>query len=295
MSFNVGDTVPLVYTITATATVTCTVTAPDGTVSNPTPVQAGSPPAVTYTAAVAVDQAGAWRARFVATGGVTDAEEQQFNVEATATAGTLYATVNELRDALGDAATQRLDTGKLTQRLRAASRAVDNWCNRPLGRFWLDPTATVRTYHSCDPYHAQVDDIGSTTGLVVKTDSDGEGTFETTWTIDVDFILHPLNASGNGGAFRWNRIVAIGPRTFPYIFGRGVRPDVQVTARHGWSMVPDPVREATLLKAIRLNRRPDAPFGNELGGLDVGPIRITREDSDVVALLAPYKIPVGFA
>ena len=256
MSFNVGDAVPLVYTITAAATVTLTITAPDGTTTTPTPTQGGAPPAVTYTAAALATQPGTWLARFAATGAVTDAEEQQFIVEATATAGTLYATVGELRDALGDTTNQRLDTGKLTQRLRAASRAVDDWCSRPLGRFWLDPTVTTRTYYTEDLLCARVDDIGSTAGLVVTTDTDGDGVFETTWTINVDFALEPRNAAANGGAYRYNRLVALAGRTFPYLFGYGPRPNLQVTARHGWSMVPDPVREAVLLKAIRLNRGP---------------------------------------
>ena len=295
MSFNVGDGVPLVYTISAAATVVLTVTAPDGTTSTPATTQAGSPPAVSYTAAVAATQAGTWLARFVATGAVTDAEEQQFIVEPTATAGTLYATVGELRDALGDTTNQRLDTGKLTQRLRAASRAVDDWCSRPLRRFWLDPTPTARTYYTEDVLCTRVDDIGSTVGLVVATDDSGTGVFGTTWTINVDFALEPRNAAANGGAYRYNRIVALGSRSFPYLYGYGPRPNLRVTARHGWSQIPDPVREATLLKAIRLNRRPDAPFGNESGGLEMGSMRITREDSDVVALLAPYKIPAGFA
>ncbi|HET9558868.1 MAG TPA: hypothetical protein VFS70_17160 [Actinomycetota bacterium] len=296
MSHNVGDAVPLRYTITAAATVVLTVTAPDGSISNPSTTQSGSPPAVVYTANVAATQPGTWLARFVATGAVTDAEEQQFFVEATATAGTLYATVGELRDALGDTTNQRLDTGKLTQRLRAASRAVDDWCSRPLHRFWLDPTPTIRVYHACDPYSVRVDDIGSTTGLVVATDQNSDGVFETALTVNVDYTLAPHNAASNGGAYRYNQLVALGSWTFPTrYYGYNIRPNLQVTARHGWSQIPDPVREATLLKAIRLNRRPDAPFGNESGGLEMGSMRITREDSDVVALLAPYKIPSGFA
>jgi hypothetical protein len=292
VSYSIGDAAPLVYTIAAVATVTCTVTDPDGVTSNPALTQGGAPPAVTYTSAVAVTKAGTWLVRFVATGAITDAEDQQFIVEPVA-AATLYATVNELREAVGDQTNLRLNAGKLTQRLRAASRAVDDWCGRPLHRFWLDPTATARTYSPDDLWCARVDDIGSATGLLVKTDTDGDGVFETTWTVSTDFILEPTNAAGNGGAYRWNRFRAVGARTLPFSWSG--RDTLQVTARHGWSQIPDPVREATLLKAIRLNRRPDAPFGNEVGGVDIGPIRITREDSDVMALLAPYKIPVGFA
>lgn len=273
------------------ATVSLVITKPDGT--NPA-ASVSNPSTGIYQATIATDLAGEWTYRWVATGAATTAEDGSFLVEPNL-AGTLYATVGELRQALGDDVALRLDAGKLEQRLRSASRAVDDWCSRPLRRFWLDTVATIRTYRPRDLWCASVDDIGSTTGLVVKTDSDGDGVFETTWTIDTDFQLEPLNAAGNGGAYRWNKLVAVGSKTFPYPLSYGQRPTLQVTARHGWSQVPDPVREATLLKAIRLNRRPDAPFGNEAGNLDFGPIRITRQDADVVELLTPYAIPTGFA
>jgi hypothetical protein len=301
-TYDLGDSVSLKFTVKVkdpvtgvetltNATVTLTLTAPDGT--HPAASITNQSTGV-YTAPVAPDQAGEWIYRWTATGAATTAEDGSFLVEPNL-AGTLYATVGELREALKDDTALRLDAGKLEQRLRSASRAVDDWCSRPLHRFWLDPIPTSRTYRTRDLWCASVDDIGSTTGLVVKTDSDGDGVFETTWTIDTDFQLEPLNAAGNGGAYRWNRLVAVGSKTFPYPLGYGSRPTLQVTARHGWSQIPDPVREATLLKAIRLNRRPDAPFGNEAGGLEFGPIRITREDADVVGLLTPYRIPTGFA
>ena len=299
-TYDLGDSVLLTFTVKTlvggvltltNATVALTLTAPDGT--HPAASVSNTSTGV-YQATVAPDQAGEWTFRWVATGAATTAEDGAFLVEPNL-AGTLYATVGELREALKDDVALRLDASKLEQRLRSASRAVDDWCSRPLHRFWLDPTPTARTYRTRVLWRADVDDIGSVTGLVVKTDGDGDGVFETTWTIATDFQVEPLNAAGNGGAYRWNRLVAVGAKTFPYPLSYGSRPTLEVTARHGWSTIPDPVREATLLKAIRLNRRPDAPFGNEAGMGDFGPIRITRQDTDVVELLTPYAIPTGFA
>lgn len=291
-TYDIGDAVPLVYTITAAATVVCTVTDPDGTTSTPATTQAGSPPTVTYTATVGATKAGTWTARFVATGAVTDAEDILFYVAPSLTA-TQYATVPELRDSLGDATRRALDGGQLEQAIRAASRAVDDHCQRPGGKFWLDPTVTARTYRTDDPWCAWVDDIGSTTGLLVKTDGDGDGTYEVTWAT-TDYQLEPLNASTNGTAFAWWRLHAVGTQTFPYPTYPRARPTLQVTARHGWSQIPDPVRTATLLLAARYYRRKDAVFGSEFGGADFGPIRITRQDSDVTMLLEPYRIPTGY-
>jgi hypothetical protein len=295
MPYSVGDAVPLIYTLQAAATVSCTVTAPDGSTSSPAVVQSGSPPAVTYSAAFAATQAGAWLARFVATGAVTDTEDQQIMVEAVA-AGTLYATVGELRSSLSNNA--NLDAGQLTAALRAASRAVDNWCQRGVngtaGQFWLDPTPTVRIYTPNDWWQLRVNDIGSTTGLTIRTDLDGNGVYETTWAA-TDYQLEPV--SGGAGAVTWNRIVAIGSQKFPLVYTTGgyTRASVQVTARHGWSMIPDPIRQATLLLAARYYRRRDVPFGNEAGFGEYGPVPITRRDSDVLSLLAPYSAPPGVA
>ena len=290
LGFDIGDTPKLTFTVrvdnvlTDAASVVLTLTKPDNTISTPT---VSHPSTGTYTATLVTDQAGQWLYRWVATTPST-VEDGAFFVETNLTA-TLYATVGELRASLGDDTRQALDAGQLEQALRAASRAVDEWCQRPGGKFWLDPAATSRTYRPQDPYCAWIDDIGSSSGLVVKTDTTGDGTFATTWTAS-DYQLEPLNASVNGGAYAWWRLLAVGNQAFPYLrtWGKGQRPTLQVTARHGWSQVPEPVREATLLKAARLYRRKDVPFGNELGGGDFGPIRITREDSDVISLLSPF-------
>src|SRR5262245_14719885 len=291
MPYSIGDAVPLTSTIAAVAPGTGHITDPDGTTSAPALPQGGSPPAVTYPTAVAVPKAGTWLARFVATGAVADSEDQQFIVEPVATA-TLYATVNELRSSLSG--NTSLDAGSLTAALRAASRAVDDHCQRPGRKFWLDPTVTARTYRPVDPWCVWIDDVGSSTGLLVKTDTNNDGTYETTWATS-DYQLEPLNASTNGGAYAWWQLLAVGTLTFPYPITYRPSPTVQVTARHGWSAIPDPVRQATLLLAARYWRRRDVPFGNEAGFGDFGPMRITTRDADVMSLLAPYTIPTGFA
>jgi hypothetical protein len=297
-TYDLGDSVLLTFTVKTlvggvltltNATVALTLTAPDGT--HPAASVSNASTGV-YTATVAPDQAGEWTYRWVATGTATTAEDGAFLVEPNL-AGTLYATVGELRAALADDVRQALDPGQLEQAIRSASRAVDDWCSRPGGKFWLDPTATTKVYVTRDLHCAWVDDIGSSSGLVVKTDTAGDGSFAITWAAS-DYQLEPLNAASTGGAYTWNRIVAIGSQTFPYSLSYGRRPTLQITARHGWSQVPDPVREAALLTAARLYRRKDAPFGI-VGADDFGAVRITRQDSDVVALLQPYAIPTGFA
>jgi hypothetical protein len=195
-----------------------------------------------------------------------------------------YATVAELREHLGDTGS-KLDTELLERSIEAASRAIDRHCGR---RFWQEATTSARTYRPVDPLTVIVDDISTTTGLAIKTDTTGDGTWATTWD-SADYQLEPLNADvvatgSTGDPYAWWRIVAIDDKTF--ITGT-LRASLQVTARFGWSAVPDEVQEAAILKAVALFRRKDAPFG--IAGIgDFGPVRISRRDPDVTELLAPY-------
>lgn len=198
-----------------------------------------------------------------------------------------YATVQELRDHYGDAA-DALPLADLERAINATSRAIDLYCGR---RFWRDAAdaLTVRVYRADDAYELDVADISTTTGLVVKTDTSGDGSYATTWT-STDYQLEPLNADVDGGAYAWTRIVAIDDELFP-VHAR--RTTVQVTARHGWSAIPDGVTAACILRAAAIFKRREAVFG--VAGLNgFGEVRITRKDPDVIDLLHNYiRIRVG--
>lgn len=196
-----------------------------------------------------------------------------------------YASVTELRDLanIGDNA----DDALLTVHIDAASEAVDLWC----GRTFVVPTAaTARRFHAHDLYRLVLppgNDISSTTGLVVATDDNDDGTAETTWTITTDFELGPWSGVDLGGqaSTPYTEIVAVGSRTFP-VSGR--RPKVSVTARWGWPAVPDPVKEATLALAHRryLQAR-NAPLGVAAMG-DFGPMQM-RDRPDLLQRLSQYR------
>ena len=134
-------------------------------------------------------------------------------------------------------------------------------------------------------------DIADTTGLVVKTDPAGDGSFSQTWTSGTDFQLEPLNggvaAGGDTAApYAFWEIVAIGALLFP-VFGSG-RAGLQVTTKFGWSAIADEVNQASTLKAANVIHRRDAPFG-VLAQPDIGVVRISRRgDPDVVDFLEPF-------
>lgn len=145
----------------------------------------------------------------------------------------------------------------------AASRAVDQVANRAFG---LDEPAVARiakaSYHPIrsDEFYGRwtIDpdaDISSVTGLVVKTDSDDDGTFETTLTITTDYRLWPYNATADGRP--WERIVLTAGGTAP----AGIRP-VEVTAKWGWAAVPADIKLATEIQAQTILRGGrDSPLG----------------------------------
>jgi hypothetical protein len=194
-----------------------------------------------------------------------------------------YCTLQELQGHFGDAGA-KLDETLLERAVNATSRAIDRFCGR---RFWQDSVAQAKVYRPRDADIAWVDDISTTTGLVIATDDDGDGTYETTWAT-TDYQLEPLNANTESVAHAWWRISAIDRYTFPL---HDLRTTLQVTARFGWSAVPAEVTEACILRAAAMFKRKEAVFG--ITG-SFGDVRISRKDPDVMDLLHPYiKLSVG--
>jgi hypothetical protein len=200
---------------------------------------------------------------------------------------TVYATLAEFGDRFPQI-TDYTDETILSSVLLASSRAVDAYCGR---RFHADTSATARVYRADHPAYVTVDDIATTSGLVVKADTGDTGTYDQTWTITTDFVLEPANGKSGGlEGLPYTKIAAVGARSFPTI---GQRPRVQVTAVWGWTAIPEAITEATILKAAQLYRRKDSPDG-VVGGGDFGVIRISRfEDPHVAALLGPYRTAGG--
>lgn len=189
-----------------------------------------------------------------------------------------YCTEEELRDHFRDGSAQ-LPEALLHKAINATSRAIDRFTGR---RFWQDETVQTRTYRPEDPDLAWVHDISSGTGLIIKTDTTGDGTFATTWAT-TDYELEPEDATVDGAP--WWRIRAVDRYTFPTVARR--RP-LQVTAKFGWAAIPDDINEACLLRAAAIFKRNEAPFG-VVGSNEFGVIRIGRKDPDVIDLLSPFQ------
>lgn len=185
--------------------------------------------------------------------------------------------LSELKTALGISGSA--DDTFLNLAIDAAEKSINDLCGR---KFTADSSATARTYRA-QPYLAVTDDISTLTGLVVKTDTAADGTFDTTWA-STDYQVEPLNNLTKGRSV--NNLRAIGSYTYP-VYGDG-QVSVEVTAKWGWPAVPDPVKQATLMMSSRLYGRKASPMG-VIGVGDFGPVRISRTDPDIAALLMDYK------
>lgn len=171
--------------------------------------------------------------------------------------------------------------------IEAASRTIDTFTGR---RFYLDGTVSARVYYANTPIRCVVDDFSTTTGLIIKTDSGDNGTFDQTWTSD-EYVLEPFNGTVGGVTGQpYNIIIATVPRRFP-VTGR--RPRIQVTAKWGWAAVPHSIEQACLIQAARIYRRAQTPEGFAAGEA-FGAIRVsTRLDPDVQMLIAPFRTTGG--
>lgn len=191
-----------------------------------------------------------------------------------------YCTVDELREQFDDDG-QLMAEAIAERAINATSRAVEKHC---MGRrFWQDPSVVVRTFTPEFPTWLTVADISTTTGLIVR--SGITGALDTTLTIGTDFRLEPRNAAADGPAYSWYRIVLVGNRRF----STSADAEVEVTARWGWSEVPDEVTQATILRAAQIFKRKESVSG-VAGFGEFGAVRISpRLDPDVVDLLRPFR------
>lgn len=200
---------------------------------------------------------------------------------------TTYATTDELSRRLsadGKAVTVNLDV-ELSEAVESASRFVDAHCGRV---FYKDTTATARVYwprwdYDLGGYVVDLDpDVWSITS--VKHDSADDGTYETTWTNPANYLTLPRNSTREG--VTGMPVEALLVRADTYLRLSGDIEPVEVTGKAGWSAVPGPVKQATLIVAADLLKLREAPFG-VAGFGEFGQIRV-KDNPRAAALLKPY-------
>jgi hypothetical protein len=179
------------------------------------------------------------------------------------------------------------DDTRLSSAAAATNRAIVRYCGRSFETV-TSASASERVFTPKTPTICYTDDFHTTDGLVVKIDNGDDGTYESTLTVNTDFILEPRNGREDGLAVPYRKLRATS-WLFPHC---GVRPSVQVKAAWGWASVPAEVTHAALIKAARLFKRKDSVEGVLGGFQDFNAVTVrisTREDPDVVELLRYYR------
>ena len=196
-----------------------------------------------------------------------------------------YATLTQIKAYMS--ISDNTDNDLLEDLVESASRSIDRIANR---RFYLDSTASARLYRAYSNIFVYVDDIGTTSNLVVAVDENGNGTYSKTLTLNTDYILDPLTSQSLNRPFTQLTMVSNTESwpIFPGITSNGLRPGVQVTARWGWPSVPDDINMACLILTADLYKRKDAP-GGILGLGDLGVVRMSPIGRDVTAMVRAYK------
>jgi hypothetical protein len=168
--------------------------------------------------------------------------------------------------------------------IAAASRAIDQTCGRQFGK-----TGSVEARYYTPVWDRQrgrwvvpIDDVMTTTGMLVRLDLQDDATFTDAIT---DYNLKPVNAAALGRP--WTEIVVHPDSTNT---PDGTPDSVEVTATWGWTAVPDTITQACLLQSSRFLSRRDSPYG-VAGSSEMGSeMRLMdKVDPDVAVALRPYQ------
>ena len=179
--------------------------------------------------------------------------------------------------------TDTVDDPLLEISIEAASREIDGWCERV-----FTSSEATRVYRPTDALTTDIDDLQTAT--TVKTDSNGNGTFDITWSTS-DYELSPLNGLAGGINIPITTVSAIGDYLFPIYNSRNVdsrQSSVQIVGTWGFASIPTAVKQACIILSMRQFKRYDSPTG-VMGFGDLGVMRVGRVDPDVEKLLMPFR------
>ena len=202
-----------------------------------------------------------------------------------------YASLAELKDWLmpNIGSTDGTYDDRLSLSINAASRAIERETGR---RFYTNETDETRYVTAVDATELIERDLGvdviSLTSL--KTDEDGDHTYERTWTTG-DYDLEPANAAVDSQPYTR---IAVSP-SGSYAFPAGIAKGVQLVGKFGYcttsgqdSWAGD-VKAACLIQAARNYERAVTPMGIA-GNSAFGQMRLQEKlDPDVAVILGRLK------
>jgi hypothetical protein len=190
-----------------------------------------------------------------------------------------YCTLADVKAALR--ITDTIDDALIENSVNAASRMIDQYCNR---FFYSGSAGETRYYKANDGFMCWIDDAQSISEL--KTSSTDPLIFDTTWDV-ADYQVVPANRWANGAYYPITGITATDNYLFPVWADIAL---VKVTGQFGWASVPDSIKFATIIQASRLFKRLESPLG-VAGVSDLGIMRVGSSiDGDVAQLINPFRL-----
>jgi hypothetical protein len=196
---------------------------------------------------------------------------------------TAYATAAEVKSEIGKT-TNNWDTVLTNIVIPAASRAIDNYCNRKKDGFVSASVATARLYTGQGKPYLFIDECTSITLVEVK-DSATDSTYQT-WTssdwiaftgdaIDPDFNTLPYTAvmvdpTGDYDIFPSGYFST--RRGFkPEIETKRGIPTVRITAKWGYAVtVPSEIKQACIIQSARWFKRGESSWADTLASTEMG-------------------------
>jgi len=190
-----------------------------------------------------------------------------------------YCTLADVKASLR--ITDTIDDALIENSINAASRMIDQYCNR---YFYSGQPDEVRYYKANDAYNCWIDDCQTITTL--RTAQSSPIVYNQTWT-STDFQTIPANTLANGAYQPINQLIAVYNYFFPTWQESNL---IQVTGTFGWPSVPEPVKFACIIQASRLFKRLESPLG-VAGVSDIGIMRVgSNIDGDVAQLINPFRL-----
>ena len=197
----------------------------------------------------------------------------------------VYTTLADVRNALQ--IEDSLDDNDIQAAILAASRMIDDYCQRGFYQEGTLASPVVKYYTPVSPWYLEIDDLIQPTEIASRANQSGP--FSTIWDLDNDVMYEPINNPEIGRPV--TRLLAVRTYVFPYFFPQTVK----ITGVWGYSSIPYEVELACKIQASRLFIRKQSPFGIA-GSVELGTVRLnSRLDPDVEMLLKTYRRNFGLA
>ena len=197
----------------------------------------------------------------------------------------VYTTLADVRNALQ--IEDSLDDNDIQAAILAASRMIDDYCQRGFYQEGTLASPVVKYYTPVSPWYLEIDDLIQPTEVATRANQTGP--FNTIWDLDTDLMYEPINNPEIGRPV--TRLLAVTRYVFPYFFPQTVK----ITGVWGYSSIPYEVELACKIQASRLFIRKQSPFGIA-GSVELGTVRFnSRLDPDVEMLLKTFRRNFGLA